>query len=56
MLGMPYLLLATVGYLVYRAFQKAQAVQVATGPAPAGGEGASPCPPPSRAAGSSATP
>ncbi|HKB35576.1 MAG TPA: hypothetical protein VKD72_03925 [Gemmataceae bacterium] len=44
MVGMPYLLLGTVGFLVYRGLkQKARAEQLSAGPAPAGGEGDRPC-------------
>lgn len=49
MVGMPYLLLGTVGLLIWRAVkQKAQLEQLAAGPAPAGTEAHNPCPDHSR--------
>ena len=48
MVGMPYLLLGTVGFLVYRGLkQKARAEQASAGLAPAGGEEEHPCSDPS---------
>ena len=48
MVGMPYLLLGSVGFLVYRGLkQKALAEQASAGLAPAAGEGECPCSNPS---------
>ena len=48
MVGMPYLLLGTVGFMVYRGLkQKALAEQASAGLAPAGEEGERPCSDPS---------
>jgi hypothetical protein len=53
MVGMPYLLLGSVGFLVYRGLkQKARAEQRAAGLARAGGEGDLPCSTPSLGEGS----
>ncbi len=52
MVGMPYLLLGTVGFLVYRGLkQKARAEQLSAGLAPAGGEGDRSCSDPSHVEG-----
>jgi hypothetical protein len=51
MLGMPYLLLGTVGFLVYRGFRRARLQQLAAQVALAGA-GDSACPSPSPAGGS----
>ena len=53
MVGMPYLLLGTVGFLVYRGLQQnARAEQRTAGPALARGEGDLPCSTPSLGEGS----
>jgi hypothetical protein len=56
MVAMPYVLVGTIGFLIYRAYKKAPAEQLTADPARAGGEGDLECPSPSHVVNSSPAP